>query len=278
MEDEIKWHPAFYGGIELELREYRNALEFEEEHELSKEPLHMDMLVIKKLSDVVISNTIGRVFRKFNVIEYKSPQDTLSMREFYKTIGYAFLYKGLSETVEAVPITELTVSLFRHKKPIKLIKNLIEVGAEIENTYEGVYYVLKVVNIPVQIVVTSELKSGEHNPLRILTMDADEQDLRRFISEAKELQNPGDQDNAEAVLKASIAANSKLYEKVRREGNMYDSLRELMKEDLEQAKEEGEDRLGKLISLMIAANDNEAIEKVSTDKNVREEYYAKYNV
>ncbi len=63
---------------------------------------------------------------------------------------------------------------------------------------------------------------------------------------------------------------------------MCDALKELMKDELDQAKTEGEkageDRLGKLVSLMIAANDNEAIEKVATDKNVREEYYAKYNV
>ena len=61
MKEEIKWHPAFYGGIELELRKYREWLEFEEEHELSKEPLHMDMLIIKKVSDIFIDNPIAHI-------------------------------------------------------------------------------------------------------------------------------------------------------------------------------------------------------------------------
>ncbi len=57
MEERIKWHPAFYGGIELDLREYRDYLEFESEHELAKEPLKMDMLIIKKLQEVADDNT-----------------------------------------------------------------------------------------------------------------------------------------------------------------------------------------------------------------------------
>ena len=50
--DKIAWHPAFYGGIELELRKWKADLIFETEHELSKEALLMDMLIIKKNRDV----------------------------------------------------------------------------------------------------------------------------------------------------------------------------------------------------------------------------------
>lgn len=32
------WHPAFYGGIELDFREDREDITFENEHHLSKEP------------------------------------------------------------------------------------------------------------------------------------------------------------------------------------------------------------------------------------------------
>lgn len=50
----IKWHPGFYAGIEYELREYREILEFDREHVLSKEPVQMDMLIIKKNTEMVI--------------------------------------------------------------------------------------------------------------------------------------------------------------------------------------------------------------------------------
>ena len=43
------WHPGFCGAIELEFREYREGLEFEAEHLLSKEPLRIDMLISKRI-------------------------------------------------------------------------------------------------------------------------------------------------------------------------------------------------------------------------------------
>lgn len=47
------------------------------------------------------------------MIEYKSLEDALTIDDFYKTVGYACLYKGYGEHVDAVPINELTVSIFR---------------------------------------------------------------------------------------------------------------------------------------------------------------------
>ena len=77
----IKWHPGFYGALEYELRNYRDKLVFESEHELSKEPILMDVLIVKKDENTVINNDIGRIFRRYNVIEYKSPDDELSLRK-----------------------------------------------------------------------------------------------------------------------------------------------------------------------------------------------------
>jgi hypothetical protein len=82
----IHWHPGFYGGIELEFIEYKTSLTFDIEHELSKEPLKMDMVVIKKNSDVEIKNQLGRIFRKHNVIEYKSPDDSIQLRDITVTL------------------------------------------------------------------------------------------------------------------------------------------------------------------------------------------------
>ena len=43
-----KWHPAFCAAAELELRDNREDLSFNREYNLSKEPLQIDLLVIKK--------------------------------------------------------------------------------------------------------------------------------------------------------------------------------------------------------------------------------------
>lgn len=63
----ISWHPGFYGAAELEFLSNKGDLEFQREYNLSKEPIRMDLLIIKKLSDVRIENELGHIFKKFNV-------------------------------------------------------------------------------------------------------------------------------------------------------------------------------------------------------------------
>ena len=87
-EVKIQWHPGFYGAAEIELIANKRDLEFLREYNLNKEPIRMDLLIIKKLSDVKIKNEIGHIFKKYNVIEYKSPDDELSIDDYYKTVGY----------------------------------------------------------------------------------------------------------------------------------------------------------------------------------------------
>lgn len=45
--------------MELEFIDYKDELVFDGEHQLSKEPLKIDLLIIKKKKDSVIANQIG---------------------------------------------------------------------------------------------------------------------------------------------------------------------------------------------------------------------------
>lgn len=111
---EIFWHPGFYGAIEIELISNKGMFEFQREYQLGKQPFRMDLLIIRKKSKVLVENEIGHIFKKYNIIEYKSPGDSLSIDDYYKTVGYACLYKGLGDTVNQIPAKELTVSVFRN--------------------------------------------------------------------------------------------------------------------------------------------------------------------
>ena len=91
----IQWHPGFYAAAEIELRHNRNELEFHREYNLSKKPLQVDLLIIEKLNNIHLQNELGAIFRRYNIIEYKAPKDQLNIDVFFKTLGYAFLYKGL---------------------------------------------------------------------------------------------------------------------------------------------------------------------------------------
>ena len=141
----IKWHPGFYGCIEYTLKEYKHDLTFDREYELSKEPIKMDMLIIKKKNDIIIENPIGHIFRKYNIVEYKSPRDELSIDDLYKTIGYAGLYKGYGKAVDEIPADEMTISIFRHTYPRELFKSLEKLSAKIVEKDFGIFYIYGII-------------------------------------------------------------------------------------------------------------------------------------
>ncbi|MDE7205833.1 MAG: hypothetical protein K2N90_01485, partial [Lachnospiraceae bacterium] len=89
IEDKIQWHPAFCSAMELELRENKKDLIYEREYNLSKMPLKIDFLVIKKKPNVIVKNEIGDFFLGNNIFEYKSPGDDFNAGTFYKALSYA---------------------------------------------------------------------------------------------------------------------------------------------------------------------------------------------
>ncbi len=232
--DKIQWHPAFYAAAGLELYEDIERLEIKTEYNLSKEPIRIDLLIIKNDESIgKIKNEIGHIMRKYNVIEYKSPEDNMTIDDFYKTIGYACLYKGYGNTVNEIPENELSVSLFREVYPEKLFLTLYEQGHKIKERYPGIYYVTGNLPFPVQIVVTKQLERKTHRWLRILSANADREDVEAFLSEADKMDNPRERNNIDAVLQASVKANYELYQEIRRESTMCEALRELMKDEIE---------------------------------------------
>ncbi|MBQ9870530.1 MAG: hypothetical protein IJM27_01235 [Eubacterium sp.] len=236
------WHPAFYGGIELDFREDREDITFENEHHLSKEPLRIDVLIIKKNKETVLKNQIGKIFRKYNIIEFKSPRDQLSIDDFFKAIGYAYIYKALGETVNAIPLEELTVSFVRYSYPRGLIKALSKYGGIVEEVYPGVFYISGVVPIPIQMIVTKWLSEYEHAELRLLSPRVTEEDVRRFLDVAKEYSTQGDYYNANAVLQVSSNVNAELFEEVWRDKTMCESLMKIMKEEVDRRCDAAADR------------------------------------
>jgi hypothetical protein len=56
--------------------------------------------------------------------------------------------------------------------------------------------------------------------------------VKRFLEQAEKWKAPGERDNIDAVLQASVAANFGLYEKVRRDSIMCQAMRELMKDEI----------------------------------------------
>ena len=238
--DKIQWHPAFYAAAELELKEDIEQLALISEYNLSKEPVRIDLLVIKNREEApILKNEIGHIMRKYNVLEYKGPGDDMSIDTFYKTLGYACLYKGYGKKVNEIPAEELTVSLFREAYPKKLFWELENRGYLIEERYAGIYYVTGKLPFPMQIIVLSRLNRLAHSSLRILSAKVDTEDIKIFLKQAEQTTNLRERNNVDAVLQASVSANYEAYQEVRRDADMCEALRQLMKEELEQSITQG---------------------------------------
>lgn len=111
--EKLQWHPAFCAATELELRQDLDVLELIPEYNLSKKPLQIDLVIIKKMDwKRTLQNEIGHIMRGHNILEYKGPGDELTIDSFFKVIGYASLYKAQGIAVNKIPASEVTVSFF----------------------------------------------------------------------------------------------------------------------------------------------------------------------
>ena len=232
------WHPAFCSATEWELKENKGNLTYETEHQLSREPLRVDLLVIKKKKDARIVNEIGRIFRKHNLVEFKGPGDALNLDVFHKTLGYAHLYKNQERYSDEIPADEITITIIREAYPRELFKQLKECGIVAHEEYPGIYYLEGKIMFPMQIIVTSRLDQS-HAAFRILTNKAQESDVRNFLNEQQKSHDPHDRENADSMLQVSVSANEPLYRKIQEEKDMCPALRELWKDDIEQARAKG---------------------------------------
>jgi hypothetical protein len=203
----IPWHPAFVQAIKLELEPYRDALEFIAEYQLTTEPLEIDVVIVKKAPDLVIDKNIARIFRRINILEYKSPDDYFSVHDFYKVLSYAFLYAALNKTA----IEELTLSIIETRHPRKLFKYVGKEGpGRITETAPGICQITGY-PLAIQVIESKKLPVEENLWLKGLTKDLNAKTARSILEESRK-KGPGAE--LEAYLHALINANRKAMQEV----------------------------------------------------------------
>ena len=135
--DNLQWHPAFY-------------------------------------DNTPIRKNIGRIFRKYNIIEYKSPTDYLSVDDFYLVYAYACLYKSDTNHINEISVEDVTITFVSSHYPRELINHLKDVRKyQIEYMEKGICYV-RGDFFPIQIVLTKDLSDEENLWLHNLDNDIQE--------------------------------------------------------------------------------------------------------
>jgi hypothetical protein len=224
-EDGICWHPAFVEAIQLELDEYSRDLQFIPEHPLNTEPLRIDVVIIKKSKDVPIGKNIASIFRKENIIEYKSPEDYVSVEDFYKVYGYACLYQSLNKA----DIRELTISFVESRYPRELLSHLHEErGYTVEEKQPGIYLVKGDI-LPIQVIDSRKLSEDENIWLRDLSNKLDMPELQRIAAEIRR-QGKANVARLKAYLDAITRANLKSLREVMRMSDSVLTLDEIFEE------------------------------------------------
>ena len=229
----IQWHPGFVAAMNLELAQNRNDLIFQKEYNLNTKPLEIDLLIIKKETTADISNEIGKIFRRHNILEYKNPTDQLNIDTFYKTEAYAALYKSYGKTTDEIKADDITISFIRKAKPTALFRYFSKHGIKISNPYTGVYYLEGAVLFPTQIIVTKELDSSEHTWLTALSSHLPKLDIHQLMYKVSHLTDTFDREMAESVLQVTLRANQNLIQQLKEEDTMNEALSETLLEIME---------------------------------------------
>ena len=206
-QDKIYWHDAFFAALQLELHDYEDVLTFEDEHQLSKEALIMDVLIIKKTADVKIDKNIGRIFKNHNIFEYKSETDNLSIWDYNKVTGYAMIYSAFEE----IPIEDITISFVVTPKPMKLFDHLVkDRGFEVEEVSSGIYYV-KGDTFNAQIIESKKLTAAENVFLKNLRSSLTKTDMQEVFEAYRKY---GVLEKVNIYLNRVLGANQPILEEV----------------------------------------------------------------
>ena len=140
--------------------------------------------------------------------------------------------------------------------------------------------------MPTQIIVQSELGREKNAVLRIISKHAREEDVRQFIEQTRRLSDADDKRNADAVYEVSMRANRELYERLGRDPEMCTAFKELFKDEILEAEQNGElrgqrqgqEKMGALIAKLLQAGRTEDALRASTDEDYRERLFAEYQM
>ena len=231
-----------YGGLMLSLRDFRDRLVSYPGFQLNMKPREIDCLIIDKCDpDEPMDNDIARFFRKHNIIELKNPQEALNINTVWKVISYAAQYKSEGTSDDPRDASDITITILRAAKPKKALRQLKEGGYTIENAYPGIYYIGGMVDMRMQIVVSSELEGDDYVPLRIQRRNADRSDYRRFLENTDKVYTEDESDLVSMILENGLyGGRMEVVSMARKNSVSYKIMREVLKDELEEREARGE--------------------------------------
>ena len=222
------WHSWMDALLHIVLHPY--PVEIEREIVLGNQPPRSDYLVLMEKEIVDLRLSIFKIFREHNIIEFKDPDDELNMSVFWKCIGYVGFYLS----AKGISANQVTLTLIRASKPVRLLKQLsadIEPGGE-----KGIYYVKNwLKDVPIQIIVTSELTGPEYAGFRSISKRPKLEDITQMYRDNENETDPALIEFYRAYWSISARLTGSILEEAKRsENKMSKTLMDILKPEIDE--------------------------------------------
>ena len=129
-----------------------------------------------------ITKNIGKIFRRINLFEFKSEKDGLTVGDYLKVFGYAYIYASF----HGIDISDITISFAVTIYPRDLIKYLKKRGFTVLEAESGMYYV-EGDTFPLQILESKKLSAETNLFLKNLRSNLSKEDVRHTVDAYKAL-------------------------------------------------------------------------------------------
>ena len=163
----LDWNRGFEDALQLDVGTWKDSWTIRE-HTLGEDALRLDFIVV---SGGKLSPDVKAVYKRFlrkNVIEFKGRGDKLTLLTIYKVAGYANYYIATAKADEDVHIGEVTATIFASEREDGLFEEMEKSGQLEKTDVKGIYLVKGILDMPFQIVMTSEIEGAEYDAYRVL--------------------------------------------------------------------------------------------------------------
>ena len=222
--------------MHCELLEDIDKLIFEQEYSITKKPLQIDLLIIKKLASVECKSKIGKLFSDYNILEYKSPGDALGIDAFFQALTYACYYKSSAQHEDERKDDAITVVLVRNEYPETLVRYLSGKGCIVAEQEPGIYTVSGNVFFNIIILTTGSMDQTEYIWLNSLRSDLKKSDYINLLKRGSKM-NVVESDYPDAVLSVVEQSNAGCA-KWKEESGVASFLAEAKNEGIQQGRKE----------------------------------------
>ena len=161
----------------------------------------------------------------------------MNLNTYMKVIAYACLYKAYENHVDEIELSEITITMVREKKPVKLFQWFVKNGYQVKEAFKGIYYVTRDNHFLTQIIVSKELSKENQKWLTLLSRDLSKTDAKRVVLQLEALTEESEKQHGDSVLQVAVQENEEIFNKIREEGKMCEALVKLMEPEMKAALE-----------------------------------------